>query len=104
MGILPKVLTRTALSSIYKQLTIGKDAAFSNPNVLNWGQNNYSHNDIVRKMSFRFIAPKPVEYSKGPFSPNDDNIILEHVKTYGDNIETWKILAIKFNRNCIIFL
>ena len=61
MGILSKLVTRTALSFVHKQFTGKKVAASSNLYILNWWQNNHTPSDSVRKISFKIILPKPIE-------------------------------------------
>ena len=111
MSILSKLVTGTAFSSIHKLFTSAKVIASSNFNILHWSQSIHTHNDIVRKLSFRIVFPKntvknrakrSIETTKRlkavPYSADDDKIIMEHVKQYGDHRETWKILAGKIGR------
>ena len=101
MGTFSTLITRAALSSIHKQFT----------------QNNHTHKDIARKLSFRIVVPKSsqviiqkstnVKNVAKPgtrqkkiirYTADDDKLILEHVQKLGNNIETWKILAVKLGR------
>ena len=111
MGTLSQLVCR--LSSIHIQFTGRHVAASSNLNipVLNWFQNKHTQNEFVRKISISSIVHKSIEEKNNvvtpgfrkkakfaKFSADQDKIILKHVQKYGDAIETWKKLAVKFGR------
>lgn len=111
MGSLFKLTCRVGVSSLQKQLDVRCVAAALNLDKFNWIHITHRLNYFSRNISLSSIVQKSIKEikrenrktaAKKRYSVEDDKLILEHVKKFGENIDTWKQLAMMIGRKTYV--